>query len=326
MSESSAPPRPKIPLTMLTGFLGAGKTTLLNRILQGHHGLRIAVIVNDFGAINIDAQLIVNVENDTIRLANGCVCCSIRSDLLATVLQLMERPALPEYIIIEASGVAEPAAVAHTFFTPMIRPFIQLDSIVTLVDAEQVRNQPDYAELIEDQIAAADIVVINKVDLVTENLRTGLREWINLLVPNARVLDAIHAAVPLELLLGVGSSVSHKQLVEHDHDHSITFETWSYESDRPFALQQLQQTLDSLPPAIFRAKGVLFVAESQRQIVLQLVGRRATLSRGEPWGDQQPHTQLVMIGPSGSCDVAVLSRLFDACLKELSDVVDETGA
>lgn len=324
MSESSAPPRPKIPLTMLTGFLGAGKTTLLNRILQGHHGLRIAVIVNDFGAINIDAQLIVNVENDTIRLANGCVCCSIRSDLLATVLQLMERPALPEYIIIEASGVAEPAAVAHTFFTPMIRPFIQLDSIVTLVDAEQVRNQPDYAELIEDQIAAADIVVINKVDLVTENLRTGLREWIHLLVPNARVLDAIHAAVPLELLLGVGLSVAHEQLV--DHDHSITFETWSYESDRPFALQQLQQTLDSLPPAIFRAKGVLFVAESQRRIVLQLVGRRATLSRGEPWGDQQPRTQLVMIGPPGSCDAAVLSRLFDACLKELSSVVDETGA
>ncbi|MEM8533391.1 MAG: GTP-binding protein [Chloroflexota bacterium] len=313
MSASSAP-RPKIPLTILTGFLGAGKTTLLNRILEENHGLQIAVIVNDFGAINIDAQLIVNVESDTIRLANGCVCCSIRGDLLATVLQLMERPDLPEYILIEASGVAEPAAVAHTFLNPMIRPFIQLDSIVTLVDAEQVRNQPDYAELIEDQIMAADIVVINKIDLVTENLRTGLREWIDLLVPNARVLEAMHARVPLELLLGVGPSVSHKP--HSDHDHTYTFDTWSYESGRSFALEPLQRTLDTLPPTIFRAKGVLFVAESQRRIVLQLVGRRATLSRGEPWGDEQPHTQLVMIGSPGACDDESLSRLFDACLSE----------
>lgn len=314
MSTSSTPPRPKIPLTILTGFLGAGKTTLLNRILKENHGLQIAVIVNDFGAINIDAQLIVNVESDTIRLANGCVCCSIRGDLLATVLQLMERPDLPEYIVIEASGVAEPAAVAHTFLNPMIRPFIQLDSIVTLVDAEQVRNQPDYAELIEDQITAADIVVINKIDLVTENLRTGLREWIDLLVPNARVLEATHAEVPLELLLGVGPSVLHRS--HSDHDHAYSFDTWSYESDRSFSLEPLQRTLDTLPPTIFRAKGVLFVAESQRRIVLQLVGRRATLSRGEPWGDEQPHTQLVMIGAPGSCDATALSHLFNACLTE----------
>ena len=127
-----------IPVTILTGFLGAGKTTLLNRILNGDHGLKVAVLVNDFGSINIDAELVVGVESDVISLANGCVCCSIRDDLRQAVLDVLDRLEKPEYVVLEASGVADPAAIALTFLDEEIRERIRLDSIICVIDAEQV--------------------------------------------------------------------------------------------------------------------------------------------------------------------------------------------
>src|SRR6266566_1031443 len=134
-----------IPVTILTGFLGAGKTTLLNRILTGEHGLRVAVLVNDFGSTNIDAELVVGVESggDLISLANGCVCCNIRDDLLAAVHQVIARPERPEYILLEASGVAEPSGIAMTFAAAGVRERIRLDSIMCVVDAEQVFARPE---------------------------------------------------------------------------------------------------------------------------------------------------------------------------------------
>ena len=133
------------PITVLTGFLGAGKTTLLNRILNGNHGLRVAVLVNDFGSINIDADLVVGIENngDVISLANGCVCCSIRDDLLDAVTQVLARPEQPEYVVLEASGVADPVGIAVTFTDAGLRDRIRLDSITCVVDAEQVFSAPE---------------------------------------------------------------------------------------------------------------------------------------------------------------------------------------
>ena len=195
-----------IPLTVLTGFLGAGKTTLLNRILSGDHGLRIAVLVNDFGSINIDADLVVGVESDgdIISLANGCVCCNVRDDLVGAVTQLITRPEQPEYIVLEASGVAEPSSIALTFMGEELRDRIRLDSIMCVVDAEQVFAVPEMMELKLRQVAFADMLILNKVDLVSPEEIERIKAWLDDRFHRYRLVEACNGDVPLEILLSAG--------------------------------------------------------------------------------------------------------------------------
>ena len=194
-------------MTVLTGFLGAGKTTLLNRILNGDHGMKVGVLVNDFGSINIDADLVVDVESDVISLANGCVCCSIRDDLSEAVTQTLERPERPEYILLEASGVAEPTGIALTFADdPALIDRVRLDSIICVIDAEQVFAAPELMELKLWQVAMADMVILNKTDLVGREQIARIREWLDEHFHRYRLLEASRCDVPLEVLLGVGGS------------------------------------------------------------------------------------------------------------------------
>ena len=240
---------------MLTGFLGAGKTTLLNRILTGDHGLRIAVLVNDFGSINIDADLVVGVESDgdIISLANGCVCCNVRDDLVTAVTQMMTRPEQPEYILLEASGVAEPSGIALTFMDEGLRDRIRLDSIMCVVDAEQVFAVPEMMELKLRQIAFADMLILNKVDLVTPAEIERIKAWLDDRFHRYRLVEACGGDVPLEILLSVGRfdpsrldgtprptspTILTTAMIRlrasrpwHRHDHSQVFRTWSYETD-----------------------------------------------------------------------------------------------
>jgi G3E family GTPase len=338
-------------LTVLTGFLGAGKTTLLNRVLNGEHGLRVAVLVNDFGAINIDADLVVGVEDNVVSLANGCVCCSIRDDLVESVEQVLERPEAVEYIILEASGVADPMGIAATFIDPDLRDRIRIDSITCVVDAEQVLADSEYHDLVRLkllQIGCSDMVILNKVDLAGPEEVKRVRDWIDEQLNRVRIVEASHCDVPLEILLSVGRfdpaqmdfdrnahDDRHCDVLgcTHEHhpstlqraqnpaspratDHSQTFSTWSYESDRPFSLEALREMIrKELPATVYRCKGVIYAAdEPERRAVLQVVGRRADVTLQGEWNGRPPRTRIVAIGTPSGVDAAALKDQFDTCL------------
>jgi len=316
-----------VPVTILTGFLGAGKTTLLNRILNGQHGLRVAVLVNDFGAINIDTELIVGVEDNAISLANGCVCCSIRDDLVETVEIVINRPESPEYILLEASGVADPSGIAFTFIQPNFRDRIRLDSIISIVDADQIFAYPEYPDLQElklRQIGFSDMVILNKVDLVDEVELHKVREWIDSRMNRVRIVEAVQCDLPLEILLAVGRfdplQIEHGSNGHGQVHHDRAFSTWSYETDQPLSLEALiEMVKKKLPGNIYRCKGVVYAAENpERRAVLQIVGRRTDVTLEDVWGDRTPRTQIVAIGAPGSIDPQDLTARFDSCISEIN--------
>lgn len=322
------------PLTIITGFLGSGKTTLLNRILNAPHGLRVAVLVNDFGAINIDSQLIVSVEGETVSLANGCICCTIRDDLIRAVEQILARPETPEYIVVETSGVSDPLEVALSL---RILPQIRIDSILTVIDAENVMAlNKQYAPLLWNQIGLADILLLNKVDLVTPEHREFLKKEIRKISPKARILETTQCDVPMELILGVGTYDPNRRIErppqnihvheeseedhhDHDHeqhpDHSLVFSTWSWRSEQPVSYRAVRLMLDELPEQIYRAKGIFFFAEDpDRRGILHVVGKRVALNPGETWGETRAYSQFVIIGAHGSINADEMTRGLERCL------------
>ena len=317
------------PVTVLTGFLGAGKTTLLNRILTGDHGVRIAVLVNDFGAINIDAELVIGVseEQGVINLANGCVCCSIREDLLRAVLQVLARPEKPEYIVLEASGVAEPFGIAATFLDAGVGDQIRLDSIICVVDASQIFAAPEMMDLKLRQMAFADLLILNKADLVSGSEMKRLRAWLEDRFARHRLVAATRANLPLEILLGVGRFDARQltSMSNHSHDcnnarcdhadHGAQFDKWSFECDQALDLDALRESVRSLPASIYRCKGVIHSSDAPtRRSILQAVGKRVDLTLDSEWGNRPAHTQIVVIGAHGAVDTVSLQKRFESCI------------
>jgi len=304
----------RIPVTVVGGYLGAGKTTVLNNLLAGSHGLRLAVLVNDFGAVNIDAELIARHDGDTISLTNGCVCCAIADDLGLALATVAERVPAPDHVVIEASGVADPAKIAYY---GQGWPGLCLDAVVTIADAETVRARSGdkfVGPLIIDQLAAADIIVVNKMDLVTPVDRDELRQWLALRVPNAVCLEVEFGALPPDLLLSSEPSAkSGQQADPGETDHAALFASAVFTESRQLDPERLAATLDALPSWLLRAKGTVYSgADPARRYILQLVGRRWTLTPGPAWGDEAPATTLVMIGLKASFEEDVLRRWLGA--------------
>lgn len=298
----------RVPVTIITGFLGAGKTSLLNHLLASKHGRRLAVLVNDFGAVNIDAGLIQNRDGEVVSLENGCICCSLADGLLATAMGLLRREVPPEHIIIETSGVSDPFEVANTFADPELQPYAPLSGIVTLVDAELAPTLEDAAaNLAHRQIAAADLVLLNKTDLVDVAGRMRARTWIEGIAAGVRILETEQGRAPLEIVLGLGGSLIRSEgthvHANGAHREPAPFDSYVFESIGPMRIDRLHAVLQQMPSTIFRVKGFLYLRERpEYRCILQATGKRALITIGDAWGERPPNNQIVFIGNRGGVD------------------------
>lgn len=317
MGELEPAAAPTTPLTLLTGFLGSGKTTLLNNLLRSSDA-RLGVLVNDFGALDIDGQLVENVDEDTIRFSGGCMCCEVKDDVEQGVTRLLDRPDPPEHVLLEASGIADPFSLVAQLNA--LAPLVALDAIVTVVDAQGLLRtalpdaEADWTELVEDQIMAADLVILNKLDLVSAEHQDRAAAIVRRIVQRARIVPTTHAEVPAAFVLGLGGAANAAALPAVDRHRHHSFSTWSYATDEPLDVDRLRQAIAALPVTVIRGKGVLALApQRDERMLLQLVGRSATLNPLGPWADHARRSELVLIGASDALDGVALTAAFDAC-------------
>lgn len=303
----------RIPYTVIGGYLGAGKTTLLNNLLRNSQGLRLAVLVNDFGAVNIDADLIISHDGETINLASGCICCSLADGFMLALNRVSKRRGEIDHIVVEASGVADPAKIGH--YGAVLK--LDLEGVIVLVDAEQIREKAAnkyVGDTVIRQLKGADLLVLNKVDLVSPWELARVHSWLVDLVPGARIVEAVNGQVPLPLLLGTLHGAAPEPPADHVHDHAhpeeheSMYRTWSFTAETPLDRSALVALLESLPAGVLRAKGFVRLADDPgRRYLLQLVGRRWKLTPGEPWDAIEPQTRLVFISLPGATGLQEIS-------------------
>jgi G3E family GTPase len=294
-----------IPITVIGGYLGAGKTTLLNQLLRNNTGLRIAVVVNDFGDINIDADLIKSTDGETIALANGCICCTLVDGLATVLTDLRARADSIDHVVIEASGVSDPVKIGQYG-----EAFgFALQGVLVVADAEQVRERAVdkyVGDTVRHHLQGADLLVLNKTDLLGPTEVESVRQWLIDLVPGARIVDARNGDVAVPVLLGplhaLGAHGDDEGpgLPVSGHAH---FDSWSFACDEPLDRSAVAELLAQLPEDVLRAKGFVWLTDdADCPYLLQLVGRRCTLVPLESSERNRFETRLVLIGLPGSID------------------------
>jgi G3E family GTPase len=269
-----------VPILLVTGFLGAGKTTVVNHILSQAGGRRIAAVVNDFGAINIDAELIAGTQDGVVSLANGCICCTLEGDLLRTLANLLRRSPRPEAIVIETSGVADPADIIRNLMDPVIWREAPLETVLCVVDAGS--SEADHRDpLFLSQLRAADILALSKIDLVGAAVRSDRRQALSNINGRAVIIAAQDGDIPIELVLP--EVVTARARATRPKRPSLDrFESFSWAAHEPISLKAFQQVIGRLAPRLARAKGFLAAVEQPERRSLSFssraAGRRCHLS------------------------------------------------
>jgi G3E family GTPase len=323
--SSPVPAAERLPVTVLTGYLGAGKTTLLNRILTHEHGLKVAVIVNEFGEVGIDNQLVVDADEEIFEMNNGCICCTVRGDLIRIIGNLMKRRDRFDHLVIETTGLADPAPVIQTFFVDEdLRDELRLDAVVTLVDLKHVEQHWDTEE-VQEQLAFADVLVLNKADLVCDADRAAIERRVRAINPVARLLTSEKADVPMQELLGVEAFELERALSldpgflaeEHDHEHDDAVGSLALVEERPMDIEKLGRWISDLVasrgPDLFRMKGIIQLAGKDERYVLQSVHMLIDGDFDRPWKPgERRRTEFVIIGRD--LDADGLRAGFHACV------------
>lgn len=316
----------KTPVTVLTGYLGSGKTTLLNRILTAEHGKKIAVIVNEFGEVGIDNALLLDADEEILEMNNGCICCKVRGDLIRLVNELVKKEKKFDYLLIETTGLADPAPVIQSFVVDEnMRSQLQLDAVVTVVDTRHVQEHWDSHEL-EEQIAFADAVLLNKSDLVSTEQLSEVKKQVRQINAVAKIYPTIHGNVTLDNLIGIGAfdlknalSIDPNFLEEETHEHDNSISSISITEPGIVNGDKLNRWLNQLVQArgsdLFRMKGILDVDGEDRRFVFQGVHMTLDGRPGRPWtAEEKRCNQLVFIGRN--LDEQFLREGFLSCLEK----------
>ncbi len=302
---------PRLPFTVIGGFLGAGKTTLLNRLLRGSDGRRFAVLVNDFGAVDIDSRLVAAHGGDTISLANGCICCSIGDSLVLALMRVLEKADRIDHVVVEASGVADPARIAEL---ALIEPMLERDGVLVLADATSVQARAadrHVGDTVQRQLDGADLLILNKADLVDAAQLAQTTAWLRDRNGGARIVPAVHAEVAIEALFGLAPSSTPAAPATAEIAATPPVRRWSLSTRGLIDRAALLAALRALPASVLRAKGILRLADAPLQrSVVHMVGQRIDMRSDAPWGIAALRSDLVLLGTPDMPAEAALDELF----------------